>query len=285
MSEQAKPRLAVLASRLRMEENLIFSILEQRNIAYDRLDERTLTFLAGSSKYHYAAVLNRSISHTSGLYMMRLLEASHIRTINSSRVIEICGDKLQTTLAFVQAGVPTPKTMVAFTPEAALEAIESIGYPVVLKPLIGSWGRLLAKVNDREAAEAILEHKQNLGAPLHKVFYIQEYINKVERDIRTIVIGNEVVSAMYRYSKHWITNTARGAETRVCAVTAELGELSLRAASAVGGGILAVDLLEQNGALLVNEVNHTMEFHGMIAATGTDIAGCLVDYIEKVARL
>jgi [lysine-biosynthesis-protein LysW]--L-2-aminoadipate ligase len=283
MSEQAKPRLAVLASRLRMEENLIFSILERRNIAYDRLDERTVTFLAGSLNYHYTAVLNRSISHTSGLYVMRLLEASNVRTINCSRVIEICGDKLQTTLAFAQAGVPTPKTMVAFTPEAALEAIESIGYPVVLKPLIGSWGRLLAKVNDREAAEAILEHKQNLGAPLHKVFYIQEYINKVERDIRTIVIGDEVVSAMYRYSNHWITNTARGAEARVCAVTAELAELSLRAASAVGGGILAVDLLEQNDALLVNEVNHTMEFHGMIAATGTDIAGCLVDYIEKVA--
>ncbi|MFQ5578736.1 MAG: RimK family alpha-L-glutamate ligase, partial [Anaerolineae bacterium] len=172
------------------------------------------------------------------------------------------------------------------TPRSALQAIEALGYPVVLKPAVGSWGRLLSKINDREAAEAILEHKQVLGTYHHSIFYIQEYIDKPARDIRTFVVGDETIAAIYRYSDHWITNTSRGGRAENCPVTPEINALSLAAARAVGGGVVAIDLLETAaGRLLVNEVNYTMEFRNSIDTTGVDIPGRVVDYTLKVAGL
>lgn len=278
--------LAVLASRVRTEEKRIFEALESRGIPYEHLDERSVTFDLGQPGRRYAAVLNRSISQTRGLYASRCFEAEGIPVINPSRVIEICGDKLLTTFALMRAGLPTPRTAVAFTAESGLRAIETMGYPVVLKPISGSWGRLVARVNDRDSAEALLEHKESLGKLQHGVFYIQEYVDKPGRDIRTLVVGEIVISAMYRSSEHWVTNTARGADVTPCPITPDIEELSLGAARAVGGGMVAVDLLERrDGTLLVNEVNHTMEFHGTVAATGVDVAGHLVDYVRKVANL
>jgi [lysine-biosynthesis-protein LysW]--L-2-aminoadipate ligase len=200
--------------------------------------------------------------------------------VNSYQVVNTCGNKVLTSMALIQHEVPTPRTVVALSIEAALQAIEEMGYPVVLKPAVGSWGRLLSKVNDRDTAEAVLKHKAALGGPVHSVFYIQEYVDKPSRDIRTLVIGEEVVYAMYRRSDHWITNTARGGEALPCLLSPEIRELSLAAAQAVGGGILAVDLLETaDGHLLVSEVNHTPEFHGAMQAVSVDIAGKMADYV------
>ncbi len=156
---------------------------------------------------------------------------------------------------------------------------------MVLKPVVGSWGRLLSKINDRDAAEAILEHKETLGSYQHSIFYIQEYIKKPGRDIRAFVVGDQTVCAIYRTSAHWITNTARAGRARNCPVTPELNQLCVKAARAVGGGVLAVDVLEDpNRGLLVNEVNHTMEFHTLVPATGVDIAGVIVDYTIACRR-
>ena len=178
-----------------------------------------------------------------------------------------------------RANVPQPRVKVAFTPEAALEAIEQLGYPVVLKPVVGSWGRLLSKINDREAAEAILEHKETLGSYQHSIFYIQEYIAKPGRDIRAFVVGDRTVCAIYRTSPHWITNTARGGQGIVCPVTPALNDICRAAAKAVGDGVLAIDIMEdpQRG-YLVNEVNHTMEFHTTVPTTGVDIPGNFEHY-------
>jgi [lysine-biosynthesis-protein LysW]--L-2-aminoadipate ligase len=200
-------------------------------------------------------------------------------------VADICGNKLQTTSALTAAGVPSPRTLIAYTCESALRAIETLGYPVVLKPAVGSWGRLLSKINDREAAEAVLEHKEILGTYHHSIFYIQEYINKPMRDIRAFVVGDETICAIYRNSQHWITNTARGGQSSNCPVTPELNDLCVRAARAVGGGIVAIDVLEDpDRGLLVNEVNYTMEFRNSIAPTGVDIPGRMVDFCLRVAR-
>jgi [lysine-biosynthesis-protein LysW]--L-2-aminoadipate ligase len=159
-----------------------------------------------------------------------------------------------------------------------------MGYPVVLKPLFGSWGRLLARINDRHAAEAILEHKKTLGGYVHGVFYIQEYIDKPGRDIRSFVVGDETVAAIYRNSPHWITNTARGGEAANCPITGEIDDLSRAAARAVGGGAVAIDLLEDpDGRLLVSEVNHTPEFRNSIDTTGVDIPGRIIDHMVEVA--
>ena len=207
-----------------------------------------------------------------------------IPTVNTFEVANVCGDKLLTTAALVRAGVPVPRTRIAYTPESALEAIEALGYPVVLKPAIGSWGRLLSKVNDRDAAEALLEHKVTLGSFHHGAFYIQEYVEKQGRDIRAFVVGDETICAIYRDSPHWITNTARGAKASNCPVTPELDALSRAAAQAVGGGVVAVDLFETPDGLQVNEVNYTMEFRNSIDTTGVDIPARIVDYTLGVAR-
>jgi [lysine-biosynthesis-protein LysW]--L-2-aminoadipate ligase len=174
---------------------------------------------------------------------------------------------------------------IAFTPESALKTIEEMGYPVILKPAIGSWGRLLSKVNDRDAAEAILEHKEILGSYHHSIYYIQEYIQKPKRDIRAFVVGNETIAAIYRASDHWITNTARGGEATNCPVTPELNALCAAASNAVGGGITGVDVLEDpDRGYLINEVNYTIEFRNSIATTGVDIPNKIIDYVLAVGR-
>ena len=280
-------RIGVIYSRVRVEEKWIFGALEKRGLDYDRLDDRGISFdLQNPAAWcAFDAVLERSISYTSGLYALRMLNAFGITTVNTAKVAEICGDKLMTSAALARAGVPQPHSATAFTPEAALEAIEAFGYPVVLKPVVGSWGRLLAKINDRDAAEALLEHKAMLGSVQHSVFYIQEYIKKPGRDIRAIVVGDRVLTAIYRKSDHWITNTARGGEGEICPITPEIESLCLRAAQAVGVGVLAVDLVEHpEKGLLVNEVNHTMEFHTAQPISGVNIADEIVNYVVEVAK-
>jgi len=279
--------IGVLYSRVRVEEKWIFAALEKRGIDYERLDDRTVSFdLDDPQRWRvFDAVLERSISFTSGLNALRILNAYGVPTVNTAAVAEICGDKLTTSVMLAKAGVPQPHNIVAFTPEAALEAIELIGYPVVLKPVVGSWGRLLAKINDRDAAEAVLEHKAMLGSVQHSVFYIQEFIKKPGRDIRAIMVGERVLTAIYRKSEHWITNTARGGAGEVCPVTPEIEALCLKAAAAVGGGVLAVDLVEHpEKGLMVNEINHTMEFHTAQPISGVDIADEIVNYVLEVAK-
>jgi [lysine-biosynthesis-protein LysW]--L-2-aminoadipate ligase len=156
---------------------------------------------------------------------------------------------------------------------------------VVLKPAVGSWGRLLARINDRDAAEAILEHKVTLGSFHHGAFYIQEFVRKPGRDIRSFVIGDETICAIYRTSPHWITNTARGGAATNCPVTPEIDEISRAAARAVGGGVVAIDLFETDEGLLVNEVNYTMEFKNSIDTTGVNIPGLVADYVIAAARV
>jgi [lysine-biosynthesis-protein LysW]---L-2-aminoadipate ligase len=275
-------KIGVLCSRIRVEEKLLFERFERRQVPFTRIDDRELIFDLDRPPPRYDVVLERCLHHSRALYALRILNGWGIPTVNSYAVAMTCGDKINTTTALVAAGVPSPRTLIAFTPESALEAIERLGYPVVLKPAIGSWGRLLAKISDREAAEALLEHKETLGSYQHAIFYIQEFVDKPGRDIRSFVIGDETVCAIYRESAHWVTNTARGALARNCPITPEIDRLSRASAAAVGGGVVAVDLLERADELLVSEVNYTMEFRNSIEVTGVDIPGRIVDYVLGV---
>lgn len=277
-------RVGVLSSIIRVEEKLLFDRLTRRGIEFDKIDDRELVLDVHRTDYPYDVILERCINHSRALHALKVLNDRGVKTVNSFEVANNCGDKLLTTSALIKASVPTLKTYLAFTPESAIEAIERIGYPVVLKPVVGSWGRLLAKINDRDAAEAILEHKQILGSYHHSTYYIQEYVRKPERDIRSFVVGDETICAIYRYASHWITNTARGGKAMNCPVTDELNRLSVAAAKAVGGGVVAIDILESERGMLVNEVNYTMEFRNSIETTGVDIPGRIVDYLVEVAR-
>lgn len=277
-------KIGVLCSRIRVEEKLLFEAFEQRRLPFDRIDDREVVFDLQRPSLPYDVVLERCLHHSRALYALKVLNDWGIPTVNRYEVALACGDKINTSAALAGAGIPSPRTLVAFTPESALRAIETLGYPVVLKPAIGSWGRLLAKISDRDAAEALLEHKETLGSYQHAIFYIQEYVDKPARDIRSFVVGDETICAIYRESDHWITNTARGGRARNCPVTPELNALSLAAARAVGGGVLAIDLLEHPDGLMVSEVNYTMEFRNSIETTGVDIPGRIVDHVVAVGR-
>jgi len=270
-------KVGLLHSLIRKEEKLLIEEFQTRGVNLVMIDDRKLISDLESAP-SVDILLERSINHSRSMYGLRLLEASGVHCINSAEVAKICGDKILTSVALKEAGVRQPPVRVAFTEESALEAIEELGYPVVLKPAVGSWGRLLSKVNDRESAEAILEHKVLLGSYHHSIFYIQKFVEKKGRDIRSFVVGDECIAAIYRSSDHWITNTARGASAAGCEVTTKIADISLAAANAVGGGVLAVDLFENDGNFSVNEVNYTMEFRNSIETTGVNIPARVVDF-------
>ncbi|GAC1394048.1 MAG: lysine biosynthesis protein LysX [Ktedonobacteraceae bacterium] len=280
--------IAILTSRVRVEEKLLLEALGRRNVTYTLIDDGELLLdLAQPDArwYEYDAVLYRSMSQSRGLSVLHVLEHWGIPVFNAAAVTALCNDKLLTTLALLHAGVATPRTMLAFDAQTAIHGIETLGYPAVLKPVTGSWGRLLARINDRDAAEAVLEHQETLGSYQHHTHYIQQYIDKPQRDIRAFVIGGQTVCAIYRTSEHWVTNTARGAVASNCPVTPDLDRLCTRAARAVGGGILAIDVLEDaEQGFLVNEINATMEFRNSIAPTGVDIPNLMLDYMLSHTR-
>ena len=277
-------RVGFLHSLIRPEEKLLIAEFRRRpGVELVFLDDRKMIFDLHEGP-GVDVVLERCINHSRAMHALRLLEGVGLACVNRYAVSRRCGDKILTAAALEEHGVAQPPLRIAFTEESALRAIEEMGYPVVLKPAVGSWGRLLSKVNDREAAETILEHKSVLGSYHHSIFFIQKYVEKNGRDIRSFVVGEQCVAAIYRASSHWITNTARGGEASECPVTGEIAEISLRAADAVGGGILAVDLFETRQGLLVNEINYTMEFRNSIDTTGVDIPARMVDYVVSAAQ-
>ena len=274
--------LAVLYDRIRPDERMLFAALDDLGVPYDKVYTPQLKVFfdaAGQAQVPWKVAIERCVSQSRGHAVTRALEAFGVKVINPAHVIELCGDKLATNARLHAAGVPTPRTGVAFDGEAALQLCEEIGYPVVLKPTVGSWGRMVSKLNDRDAAEAVIEHKEVLGGPQHGIFYVQQLIYKPGRDIRAFVIGGACIGAIYRTSAHWITNTARGATASNCPVTPDIAELSVKAAAAVGGQIVAIDLMEdpQRG-LMVIEVNHTMEFKNSVGTTGVNIPRLMGEY-------
>jgi len=279
------PSVGVLLSRVRVEEKLLLEALEARHVPTKVIDDREIVFaLEKKPELGVDVVLERCIQHSRALYALWVLGVHGIPTVNTFEVADVCGNKLLTTMRLIRDGIPSPRTRLAFTPESALAAVEELGYPAVLKPIVGSWGRLISKVNDREAAESIVEHKDVLGTYIHSIYYVQEYVPKPGRDIRAFVVGDETIAAIYRYSDHWITNTARGGKATKCVVTPELNDLCVRAARAVGGGVVAIDILEGPEGPLVNEVNYTMEFRNSIDTTGVNIPDRVVDYVLTVAK-
>ena len=289
MNERIK--IGLLYSRIRVEEKLLIEAFRKDPmVELVLLDDRELIFDLDRVSNNLDLVLERCINQSRALYSIQILEDNGVLCVNSAETADICGSKFLTTLRLKKFGVPTPRCMIAYTEESALRAIENMGYPCVLKPAVGSWGRLLSKVNDREAAEAILEHKSILGSYHHSVFYIQEYVEKENNsDIRAFVIGTRTVGAIYRRRNHWITNTARDAVVENCEVSEELNRICVAAARAVGGGIVAVDLFEFTEAdgrkrYSVNEVNYTMEFRNSCRPTGVNIPELIAGYCKDLVN-
>ncbi|MFH0776066.1 MAG: lysine biosynthesis protein LysX [Patescibacteria group bacterium] len=284
-------QLGIFYSHPRFEEKALFAAAENDpsiELIKIRDNEIELDLHEKSPILKCDVVLLRSVSHTKNFYLAKFLESKNIPVVNNFRTIEICGDKFLTSIELAKNKVPTPRTKVCFDDESALATIEKWGYPVVMKPVVGSWGRMLSKINDRDAAETVLEHKTVLGGITHsQIFYIQEFIEKKKSsDIRAIVIGDKVIAAMRRKSAHWITNTARGATTEPYKIDSKFEKLVLSAAKSVAEkpALLGVDLVETKEGLKVVEVNSGVEFHGLIETTDIDIPKKIVEFCKKAAR-
>lgn len=278
-------RIGFLYTRLRVEEKLLLDELKSRpDVEVVTISDDDNFFELNKLPEQVDVLFERSVSYSRGLYISRIFAANGVPVVNDPLVAERCGDKYVTSQLLVNDGIPTPRVLMAFSEESALAACDAMGYPCVLKPVVGSWGRLLAKVENRASAEAIIEHKAVLGGVAHSIFYIQEYIDKPGRDIRAFVVGEEPIAAIYRTSPNWITNTARGGVATNCPLTDEIKDLCRRTAKAVGGGLLAIDLFESPMGMSVNEVNHTMEFRNSITTTGVNIPALMVDYVISKAR-
>ena len=223
---------------LALKRRLLFAAFEQANIPFEKIYAPHLSFdVAKPNKFaNLKVIIERCLSQSRGLAVSRMFEAFGVLPINRPNVVEVCGDKLATNAALVKANVPTPRTGMAFDYDTVLKLCKDFRFPVVMKPTVGSWGRLISKINDIDALETVLEHKEVLGGPQHKIFYIQEFIKKPDRDIRAFVIGDSVIAAIYRHSKHWVTNTARGGSATNCPLSDELVDITLQAANAVGTG-------------------------------------------------
>jgi [lysine-biosynthesis-protein LysW]--L-2-aminoadipate ligase len=275
--------VGVLYSRIRRDEKLLLSELRERDHEVTKIDVRKERFGIHDAPESFEGcdlVLDRCLATSRSRYITRFVDRYGIPVVNGPETAAVCADKARNSLVLSEAGVPTPNTEVAFTKESALESIEAFGYPCVLKPVVGSWGRLMAKIDSRSAAEAILEHKETLGHYEHKVFYIQEFVEKPGRDIRVVATDGEPVAAMARSSEHWLTNAAQGAEVEPIEVTDGMRDLVERASAAVGGGLLGVDLMETGDEFTVHEVNHTVEFKALDSVTDVDVPAAVVDWLE-----
>ena len=285
--------VGILYSRIRRDEKLLLSELRDRDHEVTKVDVRKQQFNIADPPEDMTGVdilVDRCLATSRSLYATQFAEAYGIPVVNDHATAEVCANKVKNSLALQNAGVPTPDTDVAFTKDAALESIEDFGYPCVLKPVVGSWGRLMAKIDSRSAAEAILEHKETLGHYEHKVFYIQEFVDKPGRDIRVVAVDGEPVAGMVRSSDHWLTNAAQGATTEEIEITDEMADLVAAASDAVGDGLLGIDLMETGvdedgnpSGFTVHEVNHTVEFKALNEVTDVDLPARVVDWLEDRA--
>jgi [lysine-biosynthesis-protein LysW]--L-2-aminoadipate ligase len=284
-------QIGLVYDRIRWEEKMLIDASKRLGLGLKIIDSKEICFdtLEDPAKIEEIfgnVVLQRCISYFRGLHITAILENFGLHVINPFNVSLLCGNKLFTTLALIKAGVPVPRTLIAFTDSSALKALEVLGYPAVLKPVIGSWGRLVALIRDKNSAQALIESREEMQNSLMQIYYLQEYVKRPPRDIRTLTIGEEVVAAAYRYSAEgdWRTNVARGGRTEPCPITSEIEDLAIRASRAVGGGVLAVDCMESPEGIVIHEVNNTPEFRGLFSATKVDIPEKIIEYAIKVMK-
>jgi [lysine-biosynthesis-protein LysW]--L-2-aminoadipate ligase len=282
--------VSILCDKVRFEEKALYEKTQSMGIKSKIVDAKTLTIGTCNKAKDFQlgdVILQRSVSYYRGLYLTACLEFLGFKVINRFEVGQVCGNKLITSIRLAENKIPTPKTQFAFSAESGLETIKNKGFPVVLKPIVGSWGRGIYPLRDLETASMIIEMREEDDSPLSRIYYIQEMVDRPSRDIRCIVIGDQVLTAIYRYSSQseWRTNVALGGKVELASITKEMEDLALSAARAVGGGILGVDMMEdKNRGLVVHEINNTVEFRGAASVSKADIPNQMINYAINIAR-
>jgi [lysine-biosynthesis-protein LysW]--L-2-aminoadipate ligase len=284
-------KIGLICDRIRWDEKALIKAASKAKVDLALIDPKEIYIGTSENPKKLKAkfgevAIQRCISYFRGLHITAILENSGLQIVNPFNVSLTCGNKLFATLALEKAGIPVPRTVAAFTEEGVTKALEDLGFPAVLKPVVGSWGRLIALIRDKEAAQAIVESREQMNNALLQIYYLQEYVKRPPRDIRILVIGDQSIAASYRYSPmdDWRTNVARGGKSEQCEVTAELEDIAVKAANAVGGGVLAVDCMESPKGILVHEVNSTVEFRGLYSTTKVDIPREIINYAVEVKK-
>ena len=279
-------KICIVFDRLRTEEKLLQKKAEELGYETSMIDAKITSFDTDSKPENFDfgdVVLERCVSYYRGLHFTACLEFLDIPVINKFDVANTCGNKMITSMLLKKNNIPTPKTYFSFSAETALENFENIGYPLVIKPIIGSWGRSVMPVKDKDTAEAVIENRQVTDGPQDRIYYLQEMIDRPPRDIRVITVGDQAVSAMYRKSSGGFkTNIALGADPELCEITKEIEDLCEKTSKAVGGGILGIDLMEdKERGLVVHEVNNTVEFKGLVKVSEKNIPKEMIDYAVR----
>jgi len=272
--------LILLYDNIRWEEKAIYESARKRGIDITNVDCKDLILELDGPRYSNKIIIQRCVSYFKSLHSTAALEGLGASVINPLNTSIVCGNKLFTHMKLKNAGIKTPKVITTFSYEAALSALDIFGYPTIIKPTIGSWGRLIALLKDKDAAKAVIEDRQHMF-PLYQIYYFEEFVDRPPRDIRAIVIGDTVVAAIYRYSENseWKTNMALGGRAESCPITKELEDICIKSTQAVDGKIVGVDLMESSrDGLLVHEVNNTTEFKNTVRVTGVPIQDMIVDY-------
>ncbi|HJU78473.1 MAG TPA: lysine biosynthesis protein LysX [Nitrososphaeraceae archaeon] len=277
-----KPSFFILYDQLRWEEKSLIEAAKKKDIDIEVINcrENSIDLDEDKSNYRDDIILQRCVSYYNNLHSTAAFEGLGAKVINSLHTAIMCGNKLFTHMELLKSEIAIPKAFCAFSNQSAMSILNKNGYPKVIKPVVGSWGRMIALLKDKEAAEAVIEDREHMY-PLYHVFYFEEFVKRPPRDIRSIVVGDKVVAAIYRYSgnNEWKTNMALGGKAEACKVTNEMEELCLKAAKTMKGEILGVDLMESENGLLVHEVNNTTEFKNTVRVTGVDIPSLIIDHL------
>ncbi|MEC4848821.1 MAG: lysine biosynthesis protein LysX [Nitrosarchaeum sp.] len=277
------PDITILYDTIRWEEKALLEAGKKKNINIQMVDCKNLALDLDKKPEDYGPVIQRCVSYYRNLHSTAALEGMGVNVINCLNTGIFAGNKLFTHMLLKKYGVPTPYAAVAFSKDAAVEHLESHGYPKVIKPTVGSWGRLISKLNDKDSAEGIIESRESMY-PIYQVHYLEEFVNRPPRDIRAIMVGDKIVAAIYRTSGNgnWKTNMALGGTAEPCKVTPEMEEMCIKAKNAVQGDIVGVDLMEsEERGLVVHEVNNTTEYKNTVRVCGIDIPSLMIDYVIK----
>ncbi len=280
------PDVTILYDSIRWEEKALLEAGKKKDINIQMVDCKKLALNLEKNPEDYGVVIQRCVSYYRNLHSTAALEGLGVKVINCLNTGVFAGNKLFTHMLLKKFGVPTPDATVAFSKDAAIEALENQGYPKVIKPTVGSWGRLISKLNDKDSAEGIIENRETMY-PIYQIHYLEEFVKRPPRDIRAIMVGDKIVAAIYRTSGdgNWKTNMALGGTAEPCKITPEMEEMCIKAKKAVQGDIVGVDLMESEGkGLVVHEVNNTTEYKNTVRVCEVDIPSLMLDYALNIEK-
>ena len=240
-----------------------------------------------SNRWDADAAIIRPVSMFNAVYAAPYFEAMHMLTVNPSYTILYAGDKILTYSLLKSANIPIPHTILSLGDDALYAAAEQLGFPLVDKPPIGSWGRLVSLVENRHQLTTIAEHRAMLPSKQFRAHILQEYITTANADIRCLMIGDELLGCVKRVARRgeWRSNVALGARVEPYKPDSELIELVHKTLTAFKGIFISIDVFEhEKNGYLVNEVNGVPEFKGFIRATGIRVEEVLINKILELLR-